>query len=633
MVLAGALIVASICAFDTVRAQDETDFFYDAEFTLNQNKSRYIFDDDDDLCIEDEIQKLKIFELKDKPVSSWYALEVRINRDIEELHKNLHTLGFYNAEIQYKIKKGKKPKIYLNVDLKQRFLLKIEAKFLDQDESFNKDYLQKLEKRFSSKTASMKEIREVITDTVTFLQNNGFHKPEVITKRVFLNYEKSEAALILEINTGTKVNFGETRIEAFEGIDHKFIRNRLNWQQGELFDKQKLISSKENLENTQIFSSVKISPEDEKEANGEVPILVRLKEHKQHLIEFFVTYAGVRNMNFDKKSRINKDLKSVVAGCMWSKLNAFGGGEKLTINTEISPMKITEKRTDYAFEIKLSQPDVFVRNDYVLYDVIRRQELTNIFFKKSDKADIGYSYPVSEFLSMKIGATFENDYVDSHDIFFRDNVLEKYYKTWAIPCAFVYDRTNSLLNPTAGYKINFSAAFLRLVGLPATKNLQYYRLAFVHHVPLDQLKNNVIALSISGRKLMGSPIDNIPLDKRIYAGGMHSIRGYAYQMASEKIQDTDSVMGGKSSLEFSTEYRRKINKDWGVSTFFEGAKIFENQSKYFEIEKKRWFFSVGTGVRYYTSIGPIRVDLAFPLKRRKHTDSKMQFIMSLGQAF
>jgi translocation and assembly module TamA len=70
-----------------------------------------------------------------------------------------------------------------------------------------------------------------------------------------------------------------------------------------------------------------------------------------------------------------------------------------------------------------------------------------------------------------------------------------------------------------------------------------------------------------------------------------------------------------------------------VTAFFDGAKVDRNKSEYFEIDRKRWFFSVGAGVRYYMGIGPIRVDLAFPLHRRKDIDSKMQFMVGLGQAF
>ena len=46
----------------------------------------------------------------------------------------------------------------------------------------------------------------------------------------------------------------------------------------------------------------------------------------------------------------------------------------------------------------------------------------------------------------------------------------------------------------------------------------------------------------------------------------------------------------------------------------------------------------GIGFRYYSPLGPIRVDIAVPLKRRKDThgkfiDSAFQLYLSVGQAF
>jgi translocation and assembly module TamA len=151
----------------------------------------------------------------------------------------------------------------------------------------------------------------------------------------------------------------------------------------------------------------------------------------------------------------------------------------------------------------------------------------------------------------------------------------------------------------------------------------------------DSLKRTIFAFNISGKAVCGQHIDVIPADKRIYAGGMNSVRGYANQMASEIIVAENTPMGGKSSIEFNAEIRRRISSDFGVVVFFDGAKVFQNKSNYAELqtEKKRWFNSFGVGVRYFTSIGPIRVDFAFPINKRKGIDSKMQFIMSLGQAF
>jgi len=46
----------------------------------------------------------------------------------------------------------------------------------------------------------------------------------------------------------------------------------------------------------------------------------------------------------------------------------------------------------------------------------------------------------------------------------------------------------------------------------------------------------------------------------------------------------------------------------------------------------KWRFAVGAGVRYYSSFGPIRVDLGFPLNRQQG-DGPFAVTVSLGQAF
>ncbi|HUT57967.1 MAG TPA: BamA/TamA family outer membrane protein, partial [Phycisphaerae bacterium] len=43
--------------------------------------------------------------------------------------------------------------------------------------------------------------------------------------------------------------------------------------------------------------------------------------------------------------------------------------------------------------------------------------------------------------------------------------------------------------------------------------------------------------------------------------------------------------------------------------------------------------SAGIGVRYYTEFGPLRVDFAVPLNRRRGIDGRFQFYVSIGQAF
>ena len=212
--------------------------------------------------------------------------------------------------------------------------------------------------------------------------------------------------------------------------------------------------------------------------------------------------------------------------------------------------------------------------------------------------------------------------------------MRKGYENYSIPCEIFIDKTDDILNPTSGYRA--SAKFTRIQFHNAALNgLNLVDTSFSYNHALDETKRNVVAFNIGHKIILNGDIDDIPLDKRIYAGGINSVRGYGNQMATEMVMTEKVPMGGKASLEFNAEYRRKITSDFGMVLFFDGAKVYKNKSSKNElaIEKKRWFLATGLGLRYFSSLGPIRVDFAFPLRKRKGIDSKMQFIISLGQAF
>jgi translocation and assembly module TamA len=139
-------------------------------------------------------------------------------------------------------------------------------------------------------------------------------------------------------------------------------------------------------------------------------------------------------------------------------------------------------------------------------------------------------------------------------------------------------------------------------------------------------------LVFAGRAALGSmsgvDTNSIPADIRFYAGGGGSIRGYAFQSVSPLL-DGDPV-GGRSLLEFSAEFRLRITQTLGLVAFLDGGSAFDSVYPDFDTSL-RW--GTGGGVRYFTPIGPLRVDVGVPLDRREGLDDAFQVYISLGQAF
>lgn len=634
----GTCLSANIETGEKYEYTDINDFRYKVILSLktDQNVLSAIYGIISGSEIEEEIKSLRTFSEESKAVSNMRTLNDRINADISIMYKKTHNMGFYASEIKYSIDIQNKKYVIvkININTGKLFKLKLNTHYLNQDEAFNKKYSNLLHKKLSNYSSSLMDIKQLIKEAIQDLESRGYYCPEILEKKIRLNYKTHEAILNLTIDPGQSGIFHFTEINAFPGISEKFIRNRIAWEEGDIFDITKIKQTKSELRGTQIFSDVHIKPIKEKIVNDKVPISIKLEEDKKHTIDFSLLYSGLRNNNYEKSSSKNKQLKSIIARLSWTRNNTFGNGEKLRFLVEGTPTKVNDKRSDYAFEVYLTQSDIFLKNMYVEYLCTKRQELTNIFFKKNDKISVMLNYPIWIFAEIRTGCSFEKNYINGNDLFFQEPNNNKRYESITIPLECILDNTDNLLNPTKGYRtslkfhhINFKHANVQ--------NLQYLDLNFAYNYSLDDSKRTIFAINLSRKFLIGKNIDDIPLDKRIYAGGMNSVRGYASQLASEKILNSNTHMGGKSSVEFNTEIRRKLSQDFGGVVFFDGAKIFGNKSKFknSQTEIKRWFLSYGIGIRYFTSIGPIRIDFAFPIKRRKGIDSKMQFIISLGQAF
>jgi translocation and assembly module TamA len=106
------------------------------------------------------------------------------------------------------------------------------------------------------------------------------------------------------------------------------------------------------------------------------------------------------------------------------------------------------------------------------------------------------------------------------------------------------------------------------------------------------------------------------------------VRGYAYQAIGPKDRYGDP-MGGRSFQDVNFEMRFRVSESIGIVPFVDGGMVYSDE--YPELFSDfQW--AAGLGLRYYTPIGPIRLDVAVPLDK-KDDDSDYQFYISIGQAF
>lgn len=145
---------------------------------------------------------------------------------------------------------------------------------------------------------------------------------------------------------------------------------------------------------------------------------------------------------------------------------------------------------------------------------------------------------------------------------------------------------------------------------------------------LTEDKRHVFAVKLMAGSIFGASGHEIPPPERFYAGSESTLRGYRYLTVSPLKHDNKPI-GGRSMLVYSMELRNRIGKDFGLVFFYDIGNVYENALPDFK-EKLRQ--SAGLGIRYYTPIGPIRLDAAVPLNKR-HIDNNLEVYFSIGQSF
>lgn len=202
------------------------------------------------------------------------------------------------------------------------------------------------------------------------------------------------------------------------------------------------------------------------------------------------------------------------------------------------------------------------------------------------------------------------------------------YTIFAGPTRGGYDRTDDLLDPSRGFRIGLSVS---PEGAFANGDLvAYVRMQGDASAYWPLRDNLVVAGRVRLGSIVGTDTSNIAPSRRIYAGGGGSIRGYTFQSVGPQAPGVDGELtpvGGRGLFETGVEARYRFG-DFGLVAFLDAGQAVDEARP--SLDDLR--FGAGLGVRYFTPIGPLRLDLARAINRRPE-DPQVVIYISIGQAF
>jgi translocation and assembly module TamA len=373
----------------------------------------------------------------------------------------------------------------------------------------------------------------------------------------------------------------------------------VNWKIGQVWDQPLLDRFVDSLFQTGLFKSVEASI-GEVDAFGHRPILLNLSASQ------FRTISGSINFDSDFGPGI------VLA---WEHRNFTGYGDRLRLEFPAWADLIQ-------FGASYVRPFFLSRQQSLLIDLALIREKAEAYTLEAVSAAVGLERRLTRHLSGLFQVSLEAGKL-------AETLKPKAtYTIYGLPITLNWDYSDDLLNPSRGSRIKISLE-------PYTGDyfnqfqILKSRLDASHYFPIVKEGRLVFALRGAAGGIWGAARTELPATLRFYGGGGGSMRGYEYQSVGPR-NERDRPDGGGAMAEVSGEVRWRWSESLGATVFVDGGMVYDKPD--FSQIGQSFLWGGGVGFRYYTPIGPFRLDLATPLTPRDD-DGPLQFYLSLGQSF
>jgi len=440
---------------------------------------------------------------------------------------------------------------------------------------------------------------------LTALHNAGFAFATVSPPFAVADDATRSLNVTYTVDPGPHVDIGPISFDGLTRTDADFLRRHIALRPGQAYSDRGLSGARDSLLGLGVFSSVTPVPAKSENPPGQVPISFRVVEQKRHAVSLGGSYATDTGFS---------------VSASWQDRNVFRKAETLTITATASGLG-GSATTAPGYDLKgvFAKPDYYFRGQTLTLTLEGLKQSLTAYNQTAILASGILSRPITPHLTFTYGLGFVTENVQQEGIS-RDFVLLQ------VPLALIYDSTNSLLEPTKGFRSTVSVTPTH----PLTGNASNYfvfQAAGSTYIPVEAGARGVLALRALVGTIQGASQFQVPPDQRFYAGGTGTVRGYTYQSVGPLFPD-DNPEGGTAIDAGTIEFRQHVWGNFGVVPFVDAGQV-SAQSRPFAGAVS---IGAGLGLRYYTGIGPIRLDFAVPLE---HTPASGSFALyiGLGEAF
>jgi translocation and assembly module TamA len=520
----------------------------------------------------------------------------------------LRSEGYYDAVVVPDIGDGDKPQPVVTVDRGPRTLFGPPA--IDwQGELPDSAAQAAAQSAMALKPGDPARAADVVAAEgriVAVVQKLGYADAEAEPREVIVDHADHSMHPTFHIVSGGLVHLDGVRVATKGQTNPMWVARLAPWKSGEIYKPQDVAELERRLRDTGVYDSVAVALAPTTDAvQGLRPVIASLADRPKGTLELGGSYSTAEGAGVDSQ---------------WLLYNRLHRADTITNTFRLAQID-SRIQTEFSFPHWRKPEQTLKLTGAVYSDVTPAYNSTGLIVS----ADITQRWGKTSFFTY--GLSLDGSSTDEKEALnFVAFEQRRKLATVAGLVAFAVDRSNDPLDPSSGWRLDarveptVSSGDGSVAYLKGTAQLSGY-------LPLGKSSGTVIAGRIRLGDILGGDIPLVPPQDRFYAGGGGSVRGYGYQDVGPRYPD-NTPEGGLSLFESSIEIRQRLTRTWGVAAFVDAGAVGTTIVPEFN----RPQVGAGVGVRYNAGFGPIRLDIATPLDRRKG-DAILQVYLSIGQSF
>lgn len=432
----------------------------------------------------------------------------------------------------------------------------------------------------------------------------GYAEAAVANREVVADHATRMVDVTIVVEPGRRAVFGPVAVRGTDRMDPDFVAQQTGLVPGDEFDPDDIRRAQKRLARLDVFRAMRLEAAGSVGSDGVLPFNVLVEEQAGRRFGAGASYSSVDGIGLE-------------AFHLWR--NLFGRAERLRLDAKVAGINwpIDSAQFDYAFGATFTKPGFLNPDNDLVAAVSAERTVLPAYTETSATGRVGMTQYLFDDVTLDGAAYYERSIFD-------DDFGTRDFSIAGFTAGAVWDARDNAQDATSGFYLAATAEpfYETMRGYLAFRSTAearaYWGLADDRFVLAGRAKLGALA---------GPALADIPPDRLFFAGGGGSVRGYAYRGIGVENPD-GTVTGGRYLLEGSLEARFRATDEIGIVGFIDGGYVAADTFP--GLDQLR--LGIGAGLRYYTSLGPLRLDVAVPLNKRAR-DPDYAIYVGIGQAF